>query len=157
MEREMSIVPTDKYHFRDWEGRVFGSGYGSGEPPIMAAIKTFFDSLEEGRQYDYRILEEKLGGASAWLLINALSRGKTAAIEWGTSARFGWLTASGEHVRDFVKKYTAEELVDILMSDEGDPPCMCDGSLKGHESCGKNPMVNEAYANKLKYDAAHAD
>jgi hypothetical protein len=32
--------------------------------------------------------------------------------------------------------------------------CECDGEMKekGHEYCGKNPMVNEKYADELKYN-----
>ena len=44
--------------FRQWEGRIFGAGYGSGEFPIMKAVKTFFDCLENERSYDYEKLEK---------------------------------------------------------------------------------------------------
>lgn len=140
----------EEMQFKQWEGRVFGAGYGTGELPILKALKVFFDSLED-RSYNFEVLEEKLGDTVTWLLINALSKGNQ--IEWGTSARFGWLTSCGEYVREFVKDKTPEQLYDILMSDEDNDYCECDGSMKekGHEFCGKNPMVNEKYANELKY------
>lgn len=134
--------------FRNWESRVFGAGYGTGELPILKAIKMFFDCLEDGRKYDYTVLEKKLGDTVTWLLINALDKGNV--IEWGTSARFGWLTSSGEFVRDFVRGKTAEELYEIVMGDH-EPICMCDGEIKGHTECGKNPMVNGKYADELKF------
>jgi len=136
--------------FKDWESRVFGAGYGSGEFPILKVVKVFFDSLEDGRSYDHKILEDKLGDTVTWLLINAFDKGNV--IEWGTSSRYGWLTSCGEYVKDFIKDKTVEELYEIVMADE-DSICMCDGEMKdeGHEDCGKNPMVNEKYANSLKY------
>ena len=134
--------------FRDWESRVFGAGYGSGELPILKAIKTFFASLEDGRSYDYRKLEKELGDTVTWLLINAFDKGNVT--EWGTSSRFGWLTSCGENVRDFIKGKTPQELYEIVMSYD-ETLCMCDGEIKNHEDCGKNPMVNEEYADKLKY------
>ena len=136
--------------FRQWEGRIFGAGYGSGEFPIMKAVKTFFDCLENERSYDYEKLEKTLGDTVTWLLINAFDKG--GVIEWGTSARFGWLTSCGEYVRDFIKTKTPEELYEILMTDD-DSLCECDGEIKGHEDCGKNPMVNEKYADKLKFNS----
>src|SRR3990167_3685719 len=129
-------------NFIDWESRVFGAGYGSGELPILKSVKVFFDSLED-KSYDYKKLEEKLGDTITWLLINAFDKGNV--IEWGTSARFGWLTSCGEYVRDFIKGKTPEELYEIVMSDR-EAICMCDGDIEGHTECGKNPMVNEKYA-----------
>jgi len=140
----------EESNFTEWENRVFGAGYGSGELPILKAVKTFFDSLEDNRNYDFQILESKLGDTVTWLLINAFDKG--SVIEWGTSARYGWLTSCGYFVRDFIKNRSPEELYDIVMSAE-DRNCLCDGEIKGkdHEMCGKNPMVNEKYANQLWY------
>jgi len=136
--------------FVEWEMRTFGAGYGTGELPILKAVKTFFDSLENNRSYDYEELESKLGGATTWLLINAFD--KANIIEWGTSSRYGWITSCGENIRDFIKRKTPEELYKLLMSDR-ESICMCDGEIKdiGHENCGKNPMVNEKYAEELRY------
>jgi hypothetical protein len=138
----------EELNFIDWEGRVFGAGYGSGELSIMKVVKIFFGLLENGESYNYECLEEKLGDTITWLLINAFDKGNV--IEWGTSSRYGWLTSCGEFVRDFIKGKTPEELYDILMS-EHEPICVCDGEIEGHKDCGKNPMVNENFANKLKY------
>lgn len=136
--------------FKQWEGRVFGAGYGTGEMPILKALVVFFESLDD-RSYNFEVLESKLGDTVTWLLINALDKGNQ--IEWGTSARFGWLTSCGENVKGFVTGKTPEQLYDILMSDDDNDYCECDGQIKekGHEFCGKNPMVNEKYADQLKY------
>ena len=136
--------------FKQWEGRVFGAGYGTGEMPILKALIVFFESLDD-RSYNFEVLESKLGDTVTWLLINALYKGNQ--IEWGTSARFGWLTSCGENVKSFVTGKTSEQLYDILMSDDDNDYCECDGQMKekGHEFCGKNPMVNEKYADQLKY------
>ena len=136
--------------FREWEIRAFGSGYGTGEYPIMLSLKTFFKLLEDN-SYSHERLEKELGDTVTWLLINALSR--VDILEWGTSARNGWLTSSGEHVKDYVQSKSTQELYEVLMEDtEG--TCLCEGSIKdkGHEDCGKNPMTNEKYADHLKYN-----
>lgn len=146
-----SIEEIKKQQFRDWESRVFGVGYGNGELPILKVVKKIFDLLEKEicGTYDYRVLEENFGETVTWLLITTLAKGNV--IEWSTSTRFGWLTSCGEHVRDFIKDKTVEELCEIVESDE--IICVCDGTIKdgGHENCGKNPMVNEKYALELKY------
>lgn len=143
-------MKKEELQFIDWESRVFGAGYGSGELPILKVVKVFFNSLKDERTYDYENLEKELGDTITWLLINAFDKG--SVIEWGTSARYGWLTSCGEYVRDFIKDKTPEELYGIVMSD-CETLCMCDGEIKGkgHEDCGKNPMVDEGYADKLKY------
>jgi len=143
-------MEKEELQFIDWERRVFGAGYGSGELPILKAVKVFFDLLEDGRSYNYEKLEKELGDTVTWLLINAFDKG--SVIEWGTSARFGWITSCGKYVRDFIKGKTPEELYEIVMAD-CDTLCMCDGDIKdeGHEDCGKNPMVNEKYADQLEY------
>ena len=140
----------EENQFSQWENRTFGAGYGTGELPILKAVKVFFDSLED-REYDYKILEKKLGDTVTWLLINAFE--KQNMIEWGTSARYGWITACGEYVKDYIKDKTPEQLYEILMAEHNEPICECNGEMKesGHQGCGKNPMVNEEYANKLKY------
>lgn len=143
--------------FRDWESRTFGAGYGTGELPILRAVLGFFATLKDDRSYDYRELEAKLGDTVTWLLINAFD--KAHIIEWGTSARFGWLTACGEFLRDFLRGKTAEELYEMLGGDPDDIPCQCDGKhgLAGHEDCARNPFVHEKYANALKYGRPPSD
>lgn len=100
-------------YFNDWESRVFGFGYGSGEEYIAAALKTFMEELKEGRSYDYRRLEERIGYTAAWLLINTLCHADI--IEYGTSPRFGWLTKYGEALRDYTADKTGVELADVMM------------------------------------------
>jgi hypothetical protein len=143
-------MKKEELQFSDWESRVFGAGYGSGELPILKAVKIFFSCLENEYSYDYEKLEEKLGDTITWLLINSFDKGNV--IEWGTSARYGWLTSCGEFVRCFIKGKSAEELYNIVMSDNRGL-CQCDGEIRGegHEDCGKNPMVNENYANELRF------
>jgi hypothetical protein len=34
-------------HFRSWEFTAFGYGYGTGEPPIIEALKIFMDFFME--------------------------------------------------------------------------------------------------------------
>lgn len=143
---------NEENKFRQWESRVFGYGYGNGEWPILSVVKVFFDNLDDGKRYDFRTLEKKLGETVTWLLINALCR--EDVIEYGTSPRFGWLSPCGEFVRDFVKSKTPDELYEIIMADKDEIDfCECDGEVKdvGHEYCDKNEMVHEEYAKKLLY------
>ena len=102
-------MTREELNFIEWETRAFGCGYGTGETPILKATKIFFKNLEDGRRYDYEILEETLGDTVTWLLINAFE--KANIIEWGTSARFGWLNSCGEFVRDFIQsEFQGKEL-----------------------------------------------
>lgn len=100
--------------FRDWEGEAFGFGYGSGEEHVLNALQIFLLTVEPApkQQYDYEKLEKALGAAVAWLLINALCKDNT--IEYGVSPRYGWLTPSGERLRDYVLGKTADQLVNII-------------------------------------------
>lgn len=111
-------------NFRDWETTAFGFGYGTGEPHIIPALKAFMDTLEDRRSYDYRAVEERHGPLAAWLLINALCHADI--LEYGTSPRFGWLTAKGEALRDYVAGRSAEELLTVLDYDENYYPCYPD-------------------------------
>lgn len=139
----------EQQQFIEWERRAFGAGYGSGELPILKAVKAFFDNLQEAGSYDHKLLEEKLGDTVTWLLINAFD--KADMIEWGTSARYGWVTSCGHFVGKFIKGKTAEELYEIVMSDDQESICLCDGEMRDHPDCGKNPMVNERWADELLY------
>jgi len=99
-------------NFCDWEGSVFGFGYGTGEKYTIDALKSFFSCLTEERSYDYRDVENKINPMSAWLIINILCHADI--IEYGTSPRFGWLTKKGEALRDFLKQMTNEALIDLV-------------------------------------------
>lgn len=117
---------TDK-HFRDWESYVFGCGYGTGEPVVLAALRKFFIVCDVGGtadRYNYQWVEKAITPPVAWLLINAL--GNAGIIEWGVSARFGWLSRPGVLLRDFVNARTDEELYEILERDDEEVHCFPD-------------------------------
>ena len=98
---------------RDWENEAFGYGYGNGEDHILPALKTFFETLEENRNHDYQRVEEKLDKLAAWLMINVLC--KMDIIEYGSSARYGWLTPQGERLRDFLATKSSDDLYKLVM------------------------------------------
>lgn len=106
---------TDK-HFIDWEGEVFGYGYGTGEQYTIPALHTFFSTLKDGRSYDHRDLEEKLGPLGAWMLISALCKGPTSIISYGSSPRYGWIdyVPAIEALRDYIVARTPGQLYGIV-------------------------------------------
>lgn len=110
---------TDK-HFIDWEGEVFGYGYGTGELPILKCLHFFFSTLKDGRNYNYGLLETELGAAPTWFLINALCHANV--ISYGTSPRFGWIDhhAGVEALRDYVVSKTPDELYEIVANRDDD-------------------------------------
>ncbi len=102
-------------HFRDWEGGAFGYGYGTGERPILEALKTFAETThrnEHGYSYAHTELEEKLGATVAWLLINRLCQDH--AIEYGSSPRFAWFHKHGARLIDYLRSHTVDELYEIV-------------------------------------------
>lgn len=110
-------------YFADWEGHVFGFGYGSGEPHILPLLKQFFEAFgaEDRRNpnsYDYRKLELAVTLPVAWLFINALC--KANMIEYGASPRFGWLTPAGECLREFIGSASADDLVHFVTERDAD-------------------------------------
>ena len=108
-------MKSNEQAFCDWEGSVFGYGYGTGEQYILGDLKRFISSIPgrgEGT-YDFQVLEEELTPSVCWFLINALCAADI--IEYGTSPRFGWLTNKGERLRDFVNSKILEELVWIRL------------------------------------------
>lgn len=124
--------------FADWEGHVFGFGYGTGEQHTLPALKTFFETVgrddDQPNSYDYGKLETACGPAVAWLLINVLCRHGVDIIEYGTSPRFGWLTPEGERLKAFVGSKTVEELYEICAGRPDDyVPCYPDAC-----NCGPN-------------------
>lgn len=138
---------NEDHWFREWESTVFGSGYGTGEMPILAVLEGFM-WLTKDRSYDHLQLEHTLGKSVTWLLINSLS--KANMIEWGTSSRYGWLTPSGEYLKKYMATKNLDQLYEILM-DRDEFPCMCDGEIKDHPECGKNPFLHE----KIAWDLLH--
>lgn len=108
----MTDTKPIEHHFAEWEAATFGRGYGTGEPHVLAALKTFMAAIgtdHSDHSYDYTRLEETLTPTVAWLLINTLCRANV--IEYGTSPRFGWLTDQGKALRDFVQAKSVDELL----------------------------------------------
>jgi hypothetical protein len=106
---------TIEQNFADWEGTAFGFGYGTGEPHILRALKSFFDAFgvdDRPNSYSYEKLEEAVTAPVAWLLINRLCQ--LDIIEYGTSPRFAWLTKEGEALREFIATKTVGELETIV-------------------------------------------
>ena len=131
--------------FVDWEGSVFGYGYGTGEEHVIKALHKFFELTPPpeafNRCYSYVLFERDLGGATAWLLINALCNADI--IEYGSSPRFAWLTDHGYRLRSYILSSTVSELEDILGNGEsecGESYCNCGDSGKG---CEHNPFFSK--------------
>lgn len=128
---------TEAEHFIDWEGFAFGYGYGTGEPHVLPAVRRFLELCNERGVdgYDYRVLQAELSPAVAWLLVNALARADV--LEYGTSPRHGWLTASGRRLRAFVLARSADQLVDLVTEQpESYAPCFpnaCNCGPRGYE------------------------
>lgn len=117
--------------FVDWEGHVFGFGYGTGEPHTVAALKTFLELCSETNGYDYEVPEKELGATVAWLLINILAHADI--IEYGTSPRYAWLTAKGHRLKAYVADKTVSQITEILCRDEDYTRC-----YPGACNCGPN-------------------
>ena len=132
---EHTLMKSLENHFVDWHGDVFRYGYGTGEPHTLPALKAFFAAFGDdwrANSYDYRVLENAVSPAVAWLLINILC--KADVIEYGTSPRFAWLTPEGERVKEFIDSKSADELVELTTSwDENYIHCYPDAC-----NCGPN-------------------
>jgi len=125
------MAKTLDENFADWEGHVFGFGYGTGEPYILPVLKRFLALCPgPGETYDHEALARDLGPAVSWLLINALAHADI--IEYGTSPRYGWLTESGRALKAYVESKTDDELVEIACQ-QRDTPCYPDAC-----NCGPN-------------------
>lgn len=137
MGKQQMTEPTNK-NFADWESTAFGFGYGTGEGHVLAALKTFFETVRErdGSQvYDYRELEAAMPPATAWLLINRLCQ--IDVIEYGTSPRFAWLTEEGRRLKEFITSKTVDEL-EAICCERGDDfnvcyPDACNCGPEGYE------------------------
>lgn len=105
---------TDK-NFIDWFSEHFGYGYGTGESYIVPVLKKFLENCDENGNYDHLKLEEKIGQANTWFLINVLC--KSDLIEYGTSPRFGWLDESGKLLKEYIGKKSEDELYKLIMVD----------------------------------------
>lgn len=130
------MASAEEEHFIDWEGHVFGLGYGSEEEHILAALKGFLAKVPGNEAYDHAEIEKTLGGAVTWLLITALC--KADIIEYGSSPRFGWLTAEGQRLKAFVDARSAEELIGLIEAVPLDRPMNYPGVI--NEDRGVNPF-----------------
>lgn len=129
------MTKTIEQHFADWEGEVFGFGYGSGEEHVIGALKIFMEAIPDDPEhgygaYDYENLEKLLGPTTAWLLINVLCQADI--LDYGTSPRYAWLSRPhGAALHAFVKAHTVDELVTMTDRDPDDCPCYPE-----HCNCG---------------------
>ena len=126
-------VKSDEDYFADWEGDVFGYGYGTGEGYIFSALKTFFSCADkdESRIFEYQTLENALTPTVAWLLINRLCR--KDILEYGTSPRYSWLTPEGNRLKAFVDSHTVEQMEEICSRTDGMEVC-------GRDYCNCGPL-----------------
>lgn len=128
------MIKTLDENFVDWEGAVFGFGYGSGEPHTIGALKAFLTACPLEGGYDYEVLEQTLTPTATWLLINILARADI--IEYGTSPRYGWLTPAGVALKSFVDARDVESLVELATNrPEGYCECYPDVCNCGAEKC----------------------
>ena len=137
------IALTDKY-FRDWENNVFGFGYGTGEPPVLHALKTFLNAFKaDGRSYDHEQVEREAGAQVAWLLINILCH--EDILEYGTSPRYGWLTTKGELLKAYIDTKTLEQLCEVIFRDRDEDHDHCNSQ---YCNCGEKQVMKKC-ANPL--------
>lgn len=89
----------------------FECGYGTGEQYTIPIMYKFMELLAE-RSYDFQVMSVAFGEVTTWVLIELLAR--CDLIDWGTSSRFGWITERGEQLRDMMRKFTQEEMYEIV-------------------------------------------
>lgn len=122
-------------NFTDWESDAFGLGYGTGERPILTALKTFLDNCPESGAYDHEVLASELTPVVAWLLINRL--GRLDILEYGTSPRYAWLTKEGLALKRFVGSKSIDELYELTAGRDEDywtcAPDACNCGPNGYE------------------------
>lgn len=128
--------------FADWEASVFGFGYGTGEPIIIAALAKFLAACEPDGCYKHHVVEKACGPEVAWLLINRLCGHEAGTINYGTSPRFGWLDRpQGIALRDYFATRTVDAIVgDITSRDDDYVPCYFDICNCDDTSCCANPF-----------------
>jgi hypothetical protein len=130
-------------YFADWEGHVFGFGYGSGEEHTLAALKRFMDHCPMDTAYDYRILEEALTPTVTWLLINTL--GHASIIEYGTSPRYAWLRPKGKALKAYIDSKTVEQLCEQTSRDQNYSPCYPDACNCGPDGYEKGRVCQNPF------------
>lgn len=146
------MTKTIEQSFIDWESNTFGFGYGTGEEPILTALKGFMDTIPADlalpNGYDYHKIEAAIGSASTWFLINILANHKVDMIDYGSSPRFAWLTYKGMRLKAFIDSKTVQELVDLCT--EFDPEyinCYPDAC-----NCGPNGYQKDRKCNNPFWD-----
>jgi hypothetical protein len=138
---------TDEY-FRDWFHGPFGFCYGSGETSVLYELKALVELLHwneagDNYTYDHKELEDSLGEATAWLLINALC--KDGMIDYGTSPRFGWFYGHGKNLIEYLKSHTVDEMYETVANYDSDynmcfdDYCSCTDT-QVHHKCKNNPF-----------------
>lgn len=142
MARRPAPLKTEDQYFADWEGHVFGYGYGSGEEHVLGALRRFFelvplpDEHGSGAMYNHPELEKELPPEVVWLLINVLAH--ASIIEYGTSPRYGWLSQEGQALQAYMRSRTLEQLWQAVES-SWDPdyfkcyPDACNCGPGGHD------------------------
>ena len=138
-------MKTIDEYFRDWENHAFGFSYGTGESPVLEALKTFFATVgydkDHPYSYQYESLEAVLGKPVTWLLINRLCQ--ISIIEYGTSPRYAWLSEQGERLKMYIDSKSVDELYEICTGEPEDygycDPDYCDCGLEPKQKC-PNPF-----------------
>lgn len=133
-------------HFIDWYSHTFGYGYGDGELHIIPALKGFMATTPMEGNYDYREIENAIGKAPTWFLMNELC--EQNFIEYGTSPRFGWLDKKGKLLKEYMTDKTAEKLYELVMVDSDyyhcDPDfCNCGPNGYSKEKICHNPLFTK--------------
>lgn len=123
-------MKTIEQHFADWEAHTFGFGYGTGEEHVLRVLKQFLAAIPDTSTYEYEKLEAAVTAPVAWLIINTLAHADK--IEYGTSPRYGWLTASGKALAKFTAERSIDQLYELTNVDESyvhcyPDHCNCDG------------------------------
>jgi hypothetical protein len=118
------MVKSPDDSFADWEGHVFGFGYGTGEPHTLLALKQFLELCPDQGAYDYRVIEDHLGAAVTWLMISILCRADV--LEYGSSPRYAWLTKEGLALKSYVESKSVDDLVNTACRDENYIACYPD-------------------------------
>lgn len=140
-------MKSEEDSFRDWEGHVFGFGYGTGEPHVIPVLRKFLTLCEPDRGYDHGDLERELTAPIAWLLINVLCHADI--LEYGASPRGAWLTGKGVRLKDFILSRTNEALVMLACDyDEFYPRCYPDACNCGPDGYKKGRICPNPFWTK---------
>ncbi len=138
-------MKTKNEQFAEWFGEAFPYCYGTGEEHVIPALKKFMALIPADSTYDYKVIEQEIGAFECWALINELAG--MDLIEYGCSPRFGWLTAKGKRLQQFVFENTEDAMLEALGEVTEDSPscathyCNCGGPQS--EGCKFNVFFND--------------